>query len=182
MEIDAWKKFGRFIKKNWFIALCAICVIFLIVFNAFRLRSKFLETSLSSCITLLVAIIISYLYSQKENNKRKQKDILLDLMMSIKNTISESSVCKIDPTMDKSIITMRNRDIGNKMDLLERYKNEFGFSEDFDGAKKQFEEYRSTIDNHIDDLDYLSKSELELKRPITLMDNKIFEAMLKLYK
>lgn len=102
--------------------------------------------------------------------------------MSIKNTISESSVCKIDPTMDKSIITMRNRDIGNKMDLLERYKNEFGFSEDFDGAKKQFEEYRSTIDNHIDDLDYLSKSELELKRPITLMDNKIFEAMLKLYK
>ena len=79
-------------------------------------------------------------------------------------------------------ITLRNRDINNKITLIESLNYKFLIKEDIDFVRKYFNEYRELIDDHIADADYLNHSRKELRRPLDLMKNKLFEMSLKLFE
>ena len=76
---------------------------------------------------------------------------------------------------------MRNRDIGNKIQILKRTADLFGTQDDVKFIEEHFEEYRQLIDDHFPDLEYLSKSKKELKRPLELICNQFIEMAIGLY-
>lgn len=84
---------------------------------------------------------------------------------------------------DKSTqdINMRNRDITNMIDVLDGVKSRFRIETEVAFITEKFDEYKELIGKHIDDREYLEKSQDELKRPVLLMSNKLFEIALSLY-
>ena len=77
---------------------------------------------------------------------------------------------------------MRNRDISNKIGILNRVKKEFNIEADVDFIFEKFDEYKELIGNHINDPGYLQNSSLELKRPIMLISTKLFDIAFELYR
>lgn len=82
--------------------------------------------------------------------------------------------------MKKRIVAMRNRQIQNQLGILDSCANRFGFVKDIKFLQEQFSEYEKVVSEHIHDIDYLSKSETTLSRPIKNMGNRIYALMLKL--
>ena len=76
---------------------------------------------------------------------------------------------------------MRKRDIANKIRLLESVNGSFLISEDVDYIKEKFEEYDNDIGDYIDKFEVLIEIQKTLKRPIDLIDVKLFEMGLHLY-
>lgn len=84
--------------------------------------------------------------------------------------------------MSPSSINMRNRDISNKIGILDSVKEEFSIAADVDFIYEKFDEYKELIGNHINDPGYLQNSSFELKRPIMLISTKLFEIAFGLYR
>lgn len=170
------KKFGI---TGIFLTLLTGCVI-AIGFHNYKTNSNFWSASAVNCVTIIVAIFISYWLTQKGNDKRKQKEILANLVFNIRLKIDQEDMYKLG---DKSTqdINMRNRDITNMIDVLEGVKSRFRIETEVAFVAEKFDEYKELIGKHIDDRDYLEKSQDELKRPVLLMSNKLFEIALSLY-
>ena len=160
-------------------AFLGIIIGFLIVKN-FK-STTFFDASLTTCISLSIAVGVTFLLSQRQTDRRKQKDILLTLLSSIQMLINDKTTYEIDANTEIESLTMRKREISNKINILIQYMESFGIRPEVEFLQTKFKEYDETIGNHINDLEHLKKAKKELRRPLELMDSKIFEIMLKLY-
>ena len=155
----------------------------LIAFAVFNYcnNEKFFDASLVNIITIGTALFVSFFLVQRKTDERKQKDILLDLFRKLQSVTESEKVYKFDG-QSKEIITMRNRDINNKISILEKVDQKFIKKEDIDFIRKKFDEYSGFIGDHIEDIPYLSKSEKELRRPLELINNCITEMMIGMFE
>ena len=67
------------------------------------------------------------------------------------------------------------------IDVLDGVKSRFRIETEVAFITEKFDEYKELIGKHIDDREYLEKSQDVLKRPVLLMSNKLFEIALSLY-
>lgn len=163
-----------------FVVICIGLYFAFIIYNICT-NNKFWEASAVNCLTIGVAIVISYYLVQKQNDRRKQKDIVLDLIMKIQALISQRSAYDFEG-QDTSEITMRLRDLNNKVHILEAVKDRFQISNEVEFIRNKYDEYSNFIGDNIGNLDYLLQSQRVLKRPIELIDSKLVEIALKLYE
>lgn len=82
----------------------------------------------------------------------------------------------------KESINMRNRIINNKITILENNIHDFFQKEDLEFVRKEFDEYRTFVGDHIENMGYLMQSEKELKRPLDILSTKLIEMELSLYR
>lgn len=172
-------------KKNWkkiIFVIMVLVVIFVVFWNIFILKNdKFMESSITSCLTILVALIVSYFLSKKNQDEKNQKDTYLKLMEKMQSLVNEEYMCKINAECDVQRVIMKKRDLNNTIGLLKKYAAQFNLSEEISFIDDKVQEYASLIGNHVGEIEHLKKCELDLKRPLELIDNKLSEAMLKLY-
>lgn len=159
--------------------LCLLGVTILGAYN-WKTNSHFWEASAVNCITIGIALVVSYYLVQRQNNRRKQKEILLDLIYKLQTQFANSDMYDLSE-LSISELTMRNRAIGNRIHILELKKTEFGLKDEVDFVKEHFEEYCTFIGNHLENKEYLRQSKLELKRPLDLIDGKLTEMAMKLF-
>lgn len=152
----------------------------LILYNI-KTNPSFWETSVSSCITIIIALVFSYWLVQRKNDLRKQKEILASLLFDLRTQFEKEDMYDLSQ-MSPSSINMRNRDISNKIGILDSVKEEFSIAADVDFIYEKFDEYKELIGNHINDSGYLQNSSFELKRPIMLISTKLFEIAFGLYR
>ena len=152
----------------------------LILYNI-KTNPSFWETSVSSCITIIIALVFSYWLVQRKNDLRKQKEILASLLFDLRTQFEKEDMYDLSQ-MSPSSINMRNRDISNKIGILDSVKEEFSIAADVDFIYEKFDEYKELIGNHINDHGYLKNSSFELKRPIMLISTKLFEIAFGLYR
>lgn len=152
----------------------------LILYNI-KTNPSFGETSVSSCITIIIALVFSYWLVQRKNDLRKQKEILASLLFDLRTQFEKEDMYDLSQ-MSPSSINMRNRDISNKIGILDSVKEEFSIAADVDFIYEKFDEYKELIGNHINDPGYLQNSSFELKRPIMLISTKLFEIAFGLYR
>ena len=136
--------------------------------------------------------LVSYIMDWREHNviraDRKvdsiYKDLLLEAIPGIKlvEPKKRASGKKKTSNQEKEDITMRTRDLNNKIHILETVKDEFSISDKVDFIRKHFDEYNTFIGDHIGDMEYLLLSQRELKRPVELISQKLLETALCLYK
>lgn len=167
------------IIKKVFIILIVIGIIVIGIFN-FN-NSKFWNISICDCLTLIVAVVIAYYFTKSDNKITKKREIIESILDKIQFQINQPKYYKLKETDEKDLYMMK-RAINNKIALLENSAKRIKISTDIKYIKEKFNDYRSLIDEHITDKDYLVKSEKELRKMLMLIDDKIDEIKLKLYE
>jgi len=164
-----------------FLIVLTLSLLTLTIYNLIT-NEKFLESSLATCVSIGVVIYISYYLTQKQNDKRKQKEILLNLLESIQNFAMDKTSYAIDSEDAAKAIITRKRLVSNRINLLVNYSNKLNIKEESSFISQKFREYEDFLGEHFNDLDSLRKSEKELRRPLELIDIKLSEIMLKLFE
>lgn len=95
--------------------------------------------------------------------------------------VSEDCLFNISENTDINIILMKKREINNCTTTLEKYAREFHIEEEVQFISDKVREYAEFFGTHQDDVAYLAKSTKELKRPLDLMEQKLNEAMIKIF-
>lgn len=144
-------------------------------------NDKFWEASATTCFSLFVAAILSFFLAQRQTDRRKQKEIFIQLLESLKNIVDDERSYKLKNSSKEEIL-MRKRDMSNKIQFVKKYSETFSIKKEIDFIEEKFTEYDSVIGDHIEDLETLGKLDNELGRPLSLMSQKIFEVMLNLFK
>ena len=172
------KKWSPRWVNRLFVGLIAIGYVVFVGWNILN-NQNFWEASATNCVTILIAVIISYYLVQKRNDRRKQKDIILDLLLSMQSQI-DAETMYIFNKQGREEILMRNRGIANRIHILEQVKDEHCIKSEVDFIAEKFDEYRTVIDCNIEKLEQTQLT-TELKRPLELISSKILEVALKLY-
>ena len=169
-------------KKNWilFVTICVVAAIVLLAaYNGYK-NPDFWDASATTCISMLVATGLSFYIVQRQNDYRKQKDIFIQLLESLKHIVDDEKSYKFAGMGAKEIL-MQKRTMSNKIAFIKKYEAKFGISEEITFLERLFDEYATIIGDYIEDVNVLIGRENELKRPMLLMSQKIFEIMLKLF-
>ncbi|MBP3650052.1 MAG: hypothetical protein IKK08_10445 [Clostridia bacterium] len=168
-------------KKIVYIALgiVALGIIALCIYNGI-MNQSFWNISVFNGITMLWTIGVSFILTQQFGRYNKQVDVVHRILDKLLELINESETCRIHPTTESENLLMRNRQIHNQLGSLSSCADKFGIKNDIEFLEKMFNEYEEIIGEHIRDIDYLSKSESTLSRPINNMRDKIYAIMLKL--
>ncbi len=161
-------------------AICVLAIIALAVYNI-STNCHFWEVSAANIATILIALIVSFYLVQRKNDQRKQKEILLDLLFKVQHQLEDEKAYNF-ANQKKEEILMRNRNISNRIQILENIQNTFSIEKDVVFIKEKFDEYQTLIGNHISDIPYLCSSTVELKRPLDLIVNRLILMAISLYK
>ena len=143
-------------------------------------NSSFWNISISECFGLLIGVWITFFIVELRNDKRRQKDLFIDLLQSLKLLIDEKSSYDFSDA-NQSEIWMRKRTIKLKIDLISNYSKKFSIEKYAKQIEEKYEEYEAVIDNHITNIDLFVEIKIDLHRPLDLMSQKITEVILSLY-
>lgn len=152
-----------------------------ICWHNYKVNAHFWDMSLSTGLSILIGVWVSFLLVQRQTDLRKKKDALCELMKSIQDIVTNEDAYLIDNGITQQSLTMRTRDLNNQIGILEKYGGDFGLDDDIRFVKEKANEYSQIIGDHLTDVDHLSKSALELQRPLNLIEARLFDMILKLY-
>lgn len=169
-------------KRKYIIAVATILLLSspLLYFNI-RNNEIFFIISVGSLLTLYITIFVSYFLVQKMTNGRKQKEIYIKLLSDMQKLVTDKSAYTISPTDDSARLTTIKRSMSNYIGLIDKYSKKFHLEDEIIYIKDKFSEYETLLSDHISDFTYLSKSSKELKRPLELITEKLYEMMLKIF-
>ena len=150
---------------------------------------QFWTFSIANCLTLLVAVLLSFFYAQRQAEidrnqaeQRKQKDAAIRLLEALEATILSQSAYVVSKENGPEPLTMTKRRMSNYIETIKKNATDFGIEKEIGLIEERFKEYSDTIGNHIDDLEYLEKSRMELLRPLEIIQAKIYDAIFVLSK
>lgn len=152
----------------------------LVIYNTIE-NDNFCKAPLTSFLTLVVAILVSYFYTKKNQDEHYQKEVYLHLLEKLQTIVNDERMYSIKAVADITIVIMKKRDMNNIVSILKKYSEQFGVEEEINVVGERVQEYATIIGNHQDDLEFLQKGLPELQRPLNLIDTKLSEAMLKLF-
>lgn len=175
-------------KKLFYIIIEVVLLVAIVIvgiYNAFS-NECFWAFSFSQVITLIIAILIAFAASQYRNDERKLKEQAEKIIVKIQNIVSEISFSSFPNFGDNDEIKKQNRlacrKLNNCISILKEYATKLNILAEVDYIDNQFKEYNDFISQHPDDLDYLSKSEIVLKKYSENIDTKCDHIILKLFK
>lgn len=171
------------IIKGFIFGGLIILVIAIGIINIFTLKNKsFWDTSFTSCLTLLVALVISYYFSQKKLDERCQKESYLKLIEKVQRLVMDEDLFEIQTSKDIEIVLMKKRELNNCVYMLKKYARKFALDDDIKFIEEKTQEYTDFFGNHQQDIEYLKKSSNDLSRPLLLIDSRLSEIMIKLFE
>ena len=167
------------IKIGTIVFLLMIIIILGIV--NFITNGEFWKASFYEIITLIIALVVTYIFSELNSKEVKRREILERMLENVQDIINQPKYYKLRDTDEKDL-SMMKRTINNKLSLInQELKNDKTMNEKIKYIIDNFNDYRSLIDEHLNDREYLEKSENELRKKLLLIDDKIDEIKLKLY-
>lgn len=150
---------------------------------------QFWSYSIANCLTLLVAVMLSFFYAQRQaaidRNQaelRKQKDAAIRLLEALEQTITTQSAYVVTKENGSEQLTMTKRRMSNYIETIKKNVTDFGIDKEISFIEERFKEYSDLIGNHIDDLEHLERSQKDLLRPLELIQAKIYDAIFALCK
>lgn len=169
-------------KKPIIIVLAVILIIpiiVLMIINSIN-NNKFWEASATTCFSLIFAVALSFYLVQRQNDYRNQKSIFAKLVESLINIIEDTKSYDFSSSTKEEIL-MKKRSINNKLMLIRSYSKQFSIQKEVEFLDNKFSEYTELIGNHIEDMETLKKMKDDFYRPLSLMSQKLYEIMIKLY-
>ncbi len=139
-------------------------------------NKKFFDASITALLTIVIAIIFSYWFTQIKSDKRKRSEKIDSMLYKIQSIISDPGFLSVetDEICRKNLIA--HRSVGNKITYLKK------ICEDGSDVKvkvleleTEFGRFREFYGDHYCDKEYMKKSEKELLNYVTKIDDKADE-------
>lgn len=134
---------------------------------------QFFELQLSSLISITLAFLIAYVFSQKQTDFRKKKDVISDIVNRIIADLSDVRMYSISSKEDIQFVLMKYRSLDNRVKLIKKFEADFDIKTDMEYINDKLEEYWTFVSNHVSDTEYLAKSQNELQSFVQNITNKL---------
>lgn len=156
------------------VVLCIIGIL-LCIYNVLY-NDKFFKVSVTSLLTIFIAVIFSYWFVQRKNDKRNKNEKIDKMVYKIQEIVCGSDfISSVNEDMSRKNL-IRHRSVANKITYL---KDVCGENNEVKSAiieiEKEFESFREFYGNHYKDQEYMEKSQNELFNYITKIDDKADE-------
>ena len=176
-------------KKRWFVTgvafVLAAATVGVGIYNGFK-NSSFWNVSVAQVLTLLVTIAIAFWATQFKNDQRNAKAHAERVIMKIQNLVSSEVFYAFEPDSSEEDVKknygISQRKLANCLNVLDEYGKQLCFEDDVNYIVEQFSQYKSFVSDHLNDFEYLSKSETHLRKFLENIDSKCDQIVVKLYK
>lgn len=159
------------------------------IYNAVKYPCTFWQMTFGNCLTLLIALFLSFFFVQRKAeqdrvkaDQRKQKEAAIRLLEALQDVVLSKAAYEVTKETGTEPLTMTKRRISNYLDTLKKNANGFGIDAEIEQLDGYLKEYSSLIGNHIHSVDELQNCSKDLLRPLELIDEKIFEMIFVLHK
>mgnify|MGYP000852121859 CR=1 FL=1 len=159
--------------------LTAVGIIVLCVVNICT-NKQFWQFNIFNGITMLWTVGLSFIVTQSFSRYQRKADVLIKMLQELLDSISEYKTCQFSQNAKQEDILMQNRQIKQRIGLISQYAQKFGIKQELEFIDAKFKEYEETVSEHITDPSYLAQSYTVLARPIKLMQERIYQAILKI--
>lgn len=135
-------------------------------------NDTFFDVPVTSLLTVVVAIFVSYGLVQNRNNKRKKNDKLSSLLYKIQGIIQQEEFIesKSESIQRRNLIMQRS--VGNKIKYLKKgCEKDASIKNLVEQMEDEFLRFREFYGEHYKDQEYMEKSEKELINFIVKMDD-----------
>lgn len=137
---------------------------------------------LSSLINITLAFFIAYVFSQKQTDFRKKKDILSNIIDKIIVDLSDHKMYDISSQNDVRFILMRQKSIDNRINLIKEFEKDFDITAEIKYVEEESKRYWAFISENVEKIQYLQESKKELQNFIQNIINKLECIVVKINK
>lgn len=142
---------------------------------------SFLKLSAYNIITIFLALVVAFVFNQRKNDERKAKEKAEEIIEKIQAIVTSEEFCNITENTEENVLLLLGRTLNNKVELLLTCSEHIGLRDEISYVQKEIAGYRELIGNHINDLGYLAKSGLEIRRYSQNIDDKCDYIKISLY-
>ena len=138
-----------------------------IIFGIYNIinNDDFLKAPLTTMISILVAIVLSYFFTQRKTDDRRKMEKIDNLLYKIQDIILDKEFIVVQ---DSDLIV--HRSIANKIKYL-KDNAPCDLKSDVDRLEDIFEDYRLFYGEHYMDKDYMEKSKKDLLNYVMKFDD-----------
>lgn len=142
---------------------------------------KYFFIPFKDIVSISVVTYVVYFFVEHKNDTRNKKNALERITRKMIKKSGEERMYGIKDSNDIKHITVIQKLVFNEIDIISSYAEEFHIEKEVNYCKEEFNEFWVLISNHINDLDYLQKSENELFNHLTNVLIKLEKITLKIY-
>lgn len=168
----------------WVMVVLLFFVIGLSIHSAIN-NDAFWNIGVGQSLTIIVAILLAFWATQRKNDQRILKNHAEEIVLKIQNSVSQNEFvsfgCENDKADTQKRTNLLNRRISNCISILLRYGDKLEFAEDAKYIDKEFKDYKELVSEHIEDFEYLRKSESTLMKYAENINSKCDQIILKMY-
>lgn len=168
-------------KKALLFVFFGIGIVGLAYYNV-KNNTDFFDAPIYTIINILVAVFFAYYLTQRKTDERKLKEKAECIIDKIQLAINDERSYKITSKNDVDFLKIKQRTVSNQIEVLSTLNDKLKFTEKIMYIRDRYVEYKELTGNHIEDIEHLTKSETDLLNKILLIDNKLDEMKIDLYK
>lgn len=155
------------------------CVIGLMIINIIGQKDGFWGTSFLDIVEVLILLYVSYYLVQKGNVSNRKKEKLDFVLAEIQKKILDSELISVGNKTEKLITRIKLRSISNLIKFVKDNVNE-KMQNKLEYVEEQNNNLMALCIDHIDDVEYIEKSQADFQRIITNISDKLVEIHLDL--
>ena len=149
----------------------AIGLVLLISYNVVS-NERFFEASITSILTILVALLFSYYFTQQKNDIRKKNEKIDNLIYKIQEIILDSEFIESDNDAISRKNLIKQRSVANKIEYLCNITStSVELANLVKEIKETFSNYREFYGEHYTDIEYMEKSKKDLLNYVVKIDD-----------
>lgn len=182
---DKLKTIFNLINKTLMIIAVALMftVLCYVLYYNISNNDNFWISSIVEILTIIIALIFAYYLVEKNNNKRKQKEIIQSNIKKIQHYIYDSEIYNVQNNTIANSLTrkIKIRKINNLLSYLKDYSEKYKYKKILKKITSDFKDYQRLSEEMIQDNDFNTKSINSLIRIIETIDDNLEEIIHLIY-
>ncbi len=150
----------------WINGLIVILGILWIIYSNYSSSDNYFYASFADIISTVVVLIVGVTYTKSQDKRNYKRKLVEKFISDILDILEKENLDYIESTDKYNHVTILQRAIRNKMELLCSHQKVFNYEEELTYCIKNFSEYWDTISENNNNIDALTKKRPFLKSKI----------------
>lgn len=134
-------------------------------------NNEFFDTSITSLLSLITVIYVSFYLTQKINDKRKKLDHIIELLEKIQVTINNDDFIALQDKNAREKALMLHRKISNKIEIIKDYRYHSDLLKLINEMVKDLQEMRNLYGEYTPGSSLSNDDDREIHRIINRIDH-----------
>ena len=158
------------IVKYLIIGVLSLATFILLVVNACTTLSGFWNVGIGDGIEIFILIFVSFYLVERQNSVDRKKEKINDVISKIQIKVLDPELIVVDSENHKKVTRIKLKSISN---LLEIVKDDISNQKTIESIVSEMDSLSAIVMDHIDDVEYIEKSNSEIIRLVTNIDTKL---------